>query len=183
MQLKLRHIILYIAACITLWAADVSGLSLLAIVSLLQLAVLLQGLPFTRQSQLAELKLFFISLPAIFFWGAIHSFTHIYMSEASPILGLMSSLVTFSVALMISFQLIFSQSYLEKNNFAVLNSLSEAFNEIRKEKKRLFQLAALLFIFSFVPVLDIDWKIVFALTATVFWQNRLQLKKALSHPL
>lgn len=182
MQLKLRHIILYVAACVTLWVADASGLSLLAILSLLQLAVLLQGMPFTKQAQLAELRLFLISLPAIFFWGAMHSFTHIYMGEASPVLGLMSALVTFSISMMMAFQLIFSQNYLEKNNFAVLNALSEAFNGIRNERKRLFYLAALIFLFSFVPVLAIDWKIVFSLTATLFWVHRSQLMKAFRQP-
>jgi len=178
MQLKLRHIILYLGACIVLAIADVSGLSLLAILSLLQLSVLLQSMPFTRQAQLAELKLFLISLPSLFFWGAMHSFTHIYLKEASPVLGIMSMLVTVCLTLIIGFMLVFSQSYLEKNNFAVLNALSDAFNDIRKEKKRLFTIAVLLFIFSFPPLLDIDWKIVFSLTATLFWIHRGALTKA-----
>ncbi|MCC2679890.1 MAG: hypothetical protein K0R29_2466 [Pseudobdellovibrio sp.] len=182
MQLKLRHIILYVGACIVLGVAEVSGLSLLAILSLLQLAVLLQSMPFTRQAQLAELKLFLISLPSIFFWGAMHSFTHIYLKESSPVLGLMAMMVTLCITLIVGFMLVFSQDYLEKNNFAVLNALSDAFNDIRKEKKRLFKTAFLLFILSFPPLLAVDWKIVFSLTATLFWLNRSQLKKAFSHP-
>lgn len=177
MQLKLRHVLLYGAVCLVLWLADVGGLSLLAILSLLQLSVLLQSMTFSKQAQLAELKLFFICLPAIFFWGAMHSFTHIYMKESSPALALISILVNICVTLIVGFQLVFSQKYLEQNNFQVLKALSSAFNDIRKEKLKILKIAGLLFIFSFVPLLAVDWKIVFSLTATFFWINRANLRK------
>lgn len=178
MQLKLRHVLLYGIVCLVLWAADIGGLSLLAILSLLQLSVLLQSMTFSKQAQLAELKLFFISLPAIFFWGAMHSFTQIYLKEASLALALMSILVNICVTLVVGFQLVFSQPYLEQNNFQVLSALASAFNDIRKKKLTLLKIAGLLFILSFVPLLEVDWKIVFSLTATFFWLNRSQTRKS-----
>jgi hypothetical protein len=182
MQLKIRHIGLYLAACLILGLTKVSGLSLLAIASLLQISVLLQGFPFTKKAQMAELKLFLITIPAFFFWGAMHSFTYIYVKEASAILAVMAILVSFMISLFITFQLIFSQQFLEKNDFDVLPALSDAFNQIRNEKSRLLKTAGLVYIFSFVPVLPIDWKLVFSLTAILFWLHRSKLMKVLSRP-
>jgi len=96
MQLKLRHLILYVVACLVLGFADIGGLSLLAIASLLQIAILIQGFPFTKNAQFAELKLFLITLPALFFWGAMHSFTYIYLKEASPMLAMIDNSFIFN---------------------------------------------------------------------------------------
>jgi hypothetical protein len=181
MQLKLRHILLYVAACLVLAFANVGGLSLLAIASLLQISVLVQGFPFTKKAQLAELKLFFITLPSLFFWGAMHSFTYIYFRESSLPLAVIAIVVTFFISLFIGFQLIFSQEFLEQNNFEVLPALSESFNQIRNKKGRVFKIAGLIFLFSFIPYIAIEWKLVFSLTATLFYLHRLRLMKAFAN--
>lgn len=182
MQLKSRQIILFFIACIVLAVSGIAGGSLLAVAALLQLSILIQQMPFTKQAQIAQLKLFLVSLPVLFFWGGVHSFVFIYLKEKSYSLALMALSISMILSFIVAFQLIFTSQFLEKNEFSVSPSLSEAFNEIKKQKNRLFQIAGLIFLFSFVPYIASDWKLVFALTATVFYLNRSQLMKAISNP-
>jgi hypothetical protein len=180
MQLKSRHIYLYLVACLVLAASKVSGLSLLAIAVLLQILILLQNKPLTKKAQWAQLKLFFLTVPSFFFWGGAHSFVFIYLREGSILFAFMAAGISLSLSLLIAYQLIFCQQFLEKNDYSVTIALGEAFNEIRNKKGQLFSSTGLIFLFSFVPYLTTDWKLVFALTATLFYQHRLQLKTAFS---
>lgn len=179
MQLKLRQIILFFIACIVLAFSGVAGGSLLAVAALLQLSILIKQMPFTKQMQLAQLKLFLISLPVLFFWGGVHSFVFIYLKEKSFSFALMALSISMILSFIAAFQLIFTSEYLVKNDFSVSPALSEAFNDIKQQKNRLLQMAGLIFIFSFVPFFASDWKLVFSLTATVFFLNRSQLMKAI----
>lgn len=178
MQLKLRQIILFIASCLILWASELPGGSLLAVAVLLQLSVLILELPFTKQSQVALFKLFLLNFPILLFWGGAHSFVFVYLKEHSYYFALMAACISFILSFFVSFQMFYIVKFFQKNNFEIVASFQNAFNEISKNKKELFQTALYVFLFSFVPYINDEWKIVFALTATLFVQNWPKLMKA-----
>jgi hypothetical protein len=180
MQLKSKQILLYILACAILLISKVAGGALLALATLMQLSILIQQIPFTKQSQLAFFKLFLITLPVTFLWGGAHSFVFIYLKQGSWLQAIMAFSLSFTLILVLNFQLLYSNQFLEKNNFQVIRSLNDAFNEIKNNTRRFFKTAGLIFMFSFFPWGPDDWKLVFALTATLVVLNPLTLKKAFS---
>ncbi len=181
MQLKLRQIILFLCACLILWLSGLPGGSLLAIACLMQLAILIYGLPFTKKTQIAFLKLFLLTFPVLLFWGGTHSFVFIYLRDQSILFTLMAASLSLCLSFMVAFQLFFTIDFLEKNNFETSLTLQNAFNEIGNKKNHLFKVGGLIFVFSFVPFLAEEWKIVFSLTATLLYLNQQKLKKAFSN--
>lgn len=182
MQLKSRQVLLYIAACTGLYISGLPGGSLLAIAVLMQMTLLLKGFEFTRRSQMAMFKLFLFSVPLFFFWGATHSFVTIYLHEGVYFMALSAAVLTASLTFVLVFQLIFAMNYLAAAEFHVNGALQNAFNEIKNHLSELVKATALIFVLSFVPVLHEDWKMVFALTATLAYLNRSQLKQAFFQP-
>lgn len=180
MQLKLRHIILFVFASLLLILSDLAGGALLGLAALMQVALLIQNIELSKKSQWAALKLFLISIPLFFFWGGVHSFTTIYLRESRYLFFLMAGSVSFFLSFLIVFQIVFSYFYLAKNEFNVSATLQDEFNDIKNKKADLLKSALFLFIFSFVPWLTTDWKLVFAVTATHLYLNPSQLKKAVS---
>ena len=180
MQLKSKQILLFILACAILLVSKVAGGALLALAALMQLSILIQQIPFTKKSQLAFFKLFLISLPVTFLWGGAHSFVFIYLKQGSWLPAIMAFSLSLTLILILNFQLLYSNQFLEKNNFEVIRSLNDAFNEIKNNNRRFFKTAGLIFMFSFLPWGPDDWKLVFALTATLVVLNPQTLKKAFS---
>lgn len=180
MQLKSKQILLFILACAILLVSNVAGGALLGLAVLMQLSILIQQIPFTKQSQLAFFKLFLISLPVTFLWGGAHSFVFIYLKQGAWLPALMAFSLSFTLVLILNFQLLYSNQFLEKNNFEVIRSLSDAFNEIKNNNRRFFKTAGLIFLFSFIPWGPDDWKLVFALMATLAVLNPQTLMKAFS---
>ncbi len=178
MQLKSRQILLYIAACIIVYVSGLAGGSLLAIAVLLQMTLLLKGFEFTRRSQIAMFKLFLFSVPLFFFWGATHSFVSIYSAEGAFFMAFSAGVVALSLTFVLAFQLIFSMDYLARSEFNVSAAIQNAFNEIRNHYSELLKTTLLIFVLSFIPFLHEDWKLVFALTATLAYLNRSQLMRA-----
>ncbi|MGZ3726746.1 MAG: hypothetical protein ACXWQQ_13145 [Pseudobdellovibrio sp.] len=180
MQLKLRQLILFLVTCLVLWLTDMPGGSLLAVASLMQLAILVYEFPFTKKTQLAFLKLFLVSFPVLLFWGAAHSFVFIYLNDRSVIFALMAGSLSLCLSFLTAYQMFFVMEFLEKNDFAISASLQDAFNEIRNKKGHLLKIGSLIFIFSLVPFVAAEWKIVFSLTATLLYLNQPKLKKVFS---
>ena len=178
MQLKLRQLILFLAACLILWISGLPGGSLLAVASLMQLAILIYGFPFTKKTQIAFFKLFLISFPVLLFWGATHSFVFIYLKDQSILFALMAASLSLCLSFIMAFEMFFAVEFFEKNNFEVSASLQNAFNEISNKKGHLLKIGSLIFVFSFVPFVAEEWKIVFSLTATLLYLNQQKLKKA-----
>lgn len=155
---------------------------MLAVAVLMQLNLLMQNIPFTKKSQLAVFRLFLLSAPTLFFWGGAHSFAAIHINEGNYLFAAMSGALSLSVAFFVAFQMIFSYDFLEKCDYSVAATLQNAFNEMKNQKNRLFQITGLLFVLSFVPRLAVDWKLVFALTVTLFYLNRNRVKTVFSRP-
>ena len=181
MQLKLRHIILFITADLILIISGLPGGALMAMAVLMQLALLFNGIPLTKQSQLAALKLFLISVPTLFFWAGAHSFVDIYIRESSFLFMAMAAFISLSLCFIINFQIIFSYNYLQKNDFNVNACLQNAFNEIKNKRRDLLISSLALFVFTLVPWLAADWKLVFAITVTLAYLNFDSVKKAVGH--
>lgn len=180
MQLKSRQIILYLFACFILLLSGLAGGSLLAIGLLLQILILLKGLPFTARTQWGLFRLLLISLPLLLFWGGAHSFMMIYMQEGSWAMALLAIGLSMALSLILGFQLIHSISYIEETGFQVLPGLQAAFNDIRTHHRTITKNSLALFVLSFVPWLPVEWKLVFALTVMYFYLNFQALKKAFS---
>jgi hypothetical protein len=181
MQLKLRHIILFVIACAVLMLSHLPGGALLAICALMQINLLIHGIELTKKSQLAALKLFAISIPLFFFWGGIHAFAGIYLKEQQYVLLAMSLIISFGLSFLLAIQNIFPYSYLKSHNFEVIASIQAVFNDIKSKKSDFFRITFALYVFSFIPWLKTDWKLVFAIMATHLFLHRNQLKKAISN--
>jgi|GEM_PF-6839491 len=179
MQLKLRHLILFIIACALLIYADTQGGALLAIAVLMQLALLIHNIEVTRKAQLAVFKLFVVSLPLFLFLGGVHSFMTIYLAEGQYLFFFMAFSVTFFLCFLLNLQVVFAYWFLKKSNFELIATLQNAFNSIKERKMDFTKTMLLLFIFSFLPEINTDWKLVFAIMATHLYLNPAQVKKAL----
>jgi hypothetical protein len=179
MQLKSRQVILFVISCSVLYVSQLSGGALLALFVLLQLSLLIQGIPFTKNSQLAMFKIGFVALPICFLWSGAHSLLFLYAKDQNWLAAGMAASVSILTLLLVVFELYHSNSYLEKNQFQVLPTLSEAFNNLKKDKARLFKMTGLVFLFSLLPKMPADWQLVFALTAALGVANRQKLKTAL----
>ena len=180
MQLKSRHLLLFAIACLVLHVAQTPGGALLAIGVFLQLALLLHGLEISPRSQWGAFKIFLGCVPLLMFVGGIHSFVRIYLREGQYLFLAMASVVLLVLMLLLSFQIIFSFYFLEKNNFEFIATLQNAFNSLKDRRREFFKIGLLLFIFSNVPWVESDWKLVFAVTATHLLLNRTRLKTAIS---
>lgn len=181
MQLKSRHLLLFVIACIVLIFSELAGGALLGLAVLMQLALLIHGIPLTRSSQLGALKLFLVSIPLVFFWGGVHSFVSIYMRENQFVFLLMALTIVAALTFLVSLQLVFTFYFLQKNNGELFASLNEAFNNIKDRRREYLRMTGLVFLFSFVPWFSADWKLVFALTATHLFLERSRLKTALAN--
>ncbi len=179
MQLKSRHLLLFAIACLVLHFAQTPGGALLAIGVFLQLALLLHGFEISRRSQLGAFKIFLSCVPLLMFVGGIHSFVRIYMREGHYLFLTMASAVLLVLMLLLAFQIVFSYYFLEKNNFELIATLQDAFNSLKDRRREFFKIGILLFLFSYFPWLESDWKLVFAVTATHLYLNRARLKTAI----
>lgn len=179
MQLKSRHLILFIIACLVLLFAQTPGGALLAVGVFLQLALLLHGFEISRRSQLGAFKIFLSCVPLLMFVGGIHAFVRIYLREGHYLFLTMATAVLLLLLLLLSFQIVFSYYFLEKNNFELFATLQDAFNSLKDRRREFFKTVLLLIFFSCIPWLASDWKLVFAVTATHLFLNRARLKTAI----
>lgn len=178
MQLKLRHLILFVISCALLIYANTPGGALLALAALMQLALLIHNIELSRRSQRAAFKLFLVSIPLFLFWGGIHAFMTIYFVEKQYLFFLMAFSVTFALCFLLCLQTIFTYSFLSSSNFELIATLQNAFNNIKVRKTGFMRSLLLLFTLSFLPWLNTDWKLVFAVMGTHLYLNPDQVKKA-----
>jgi hypothetical protein len=172
---------MFIIASALLLYSDLTGGALLALAVSMQLALLFYNFKLSLQAQLGALKLFFISIPLFFFWGGVHSFVTIYFTEGQHLFFLMALTVSMALTLLLTFQVVFSYAFLEKNNFELIATLQDSFNEIHKNRAYFLKISSVLFVFSLIPCLSSDWKLVFAVTVTHLYLNRDRLRPALLH--
>ena len=150
----------------------------MAIAALMQLALMIHGLEITRRSQLGALKLFLISVPLFLFWGGVCSFVSVYLRENQFLLLAMAAAILLGLSFLLCFQVVFSYFFLHSNNYKLVGTLQESFTSIKIRRNDFLKISFLIFIFSFVPWLGSDWKLVFALTATHLFLNRDRTKTA-----
>lgn len=181
MQLKFRHLLLFIIACSVLIFSGLPGASLLAMCSLMQMALLIHGLELTKKSQITALKLFFISVPLFLFWGGIHSFVNIYLNENQYLFFITSLLITFGLTFLLCVQTVLPYTQLKENNYEALKTIQSVFNDIKNKKTDFLKITSIFFVFSFFPWLKTDWKLVFATMALHLYLNRAQLKRVISN--
>ncbi len=93
-------------------------------------------------------------------------------------MALSAAVVVLSLTFVLTFQMIFSMNFLVQAEFNISAAIQTAFNEIRNHYTELLKTTGLIFVLSFIPLLHEDWKLVFALTATLAYLNRSQLKRA-----
>ncbi len=181
--MKLRHLILFIVACALLIGGRLPGGPLLALLAWLQINILLTQSNFSKASQTWGLMLFLVTIPLVLIWGACHSFLWIYFNEQSWFLFMMSISITFCLCVLASIYFILAFETAATNGYKILKSLTAAFNEIPIKKPLLFKSSGLLFLFSLIPILSSDWKIVFAIMATHLYLSRQRLMQVFASGL
>lgn len=180
MQLKLRHLILFLVAAIVLILSGTPGGALLAMAVLLQLCLLINGITLTKKSQWAAFRLFLLAAPVLFFWAGAHSFVEIYLHESSYLFSSMAVMISLSLCFIINFQIVFVYKYLAASDFAVNAALQNAFNDIKEKRTALVQSALILFLLTLIPLLSADWKLVFAVMGLQLYLNFDRVKTAVS---
>ncbi len=181
MQLKLRHLILFLLAALVLILAGTPGGALLAMAVLMQMALLFNGIPLTKKSQLAALKAFLLAAPVMFFWAGAHSFVEIYLRESALLFAAMAAMISLSLCFIINFQVIFVYKYLEAAEFAVNAALQAAFNDIKNKRAAMLQASLALFLLTLIPVFSSDWKLVFAVMVLQLYLNYDRVKTAVAN--
>ncbi|MFZ3230396.1 MAG: hypothetical protein WA160_09335 [Pseudobdellovibrio sp.] len=174
--MKLRHFILFFIACLVLILSDLAGGSLLALFAWTQIYSLLSQKLFNRKTQTWSFLIFLSSAPLIFFWGSIHSFLFVYLAEGNFLFALAASIVSYCLCLITSIYYVFSFDTAANSNYELVKSLTNAIQLIKSKKTTYFKVSCIIFIFSLVPILNADWKIVFAIMATHLFLHRHQLK-------
>lgn len=180
MQLKLRHLILFVLAALVLILGSTPGGALLAMAALMQLSLLINGIPLTKKSQFAALKIFLLSVPVLFFWAGAHSFVEIYLRESSYLFSSMAVMISLSLCFIINFQVVFVYQYLTASDFAVNAALQNAFNDIKDKRTAMLQSSLSLFLLTLVPLLSADWKLVFAVMVLQLYLNFDRVKTAVA---
>ena len=175
--MKIRHLLLYAIACITLILADFSGASLLAFFAWLQVYMLLSQQTFNKSSQLWALKLFLISTPLLLFWGSIHSFLFIHLTEANYLLLILTTILDLSLCMAATGYFIFSFEAAGTVEYKLLPSLQKSWEIAKAKKLRFFQISGSLFAITLIPWIGTDWKIIFAVTAIHLFLSRNQLQQ------
>jgi len=173
--MKLRHLILYFVSCVLLILADLPGGSLIAIFAWLQIYTLWTQPMFTRTTQIWATKLFFLSIPFIFFWGSIHSFLFIYQKENLWSMTLGAGLLSLVLCLIGSIYFVFVFKVGESAEYQAIRTLRMSYKAIQTSRFDFFKISSILFVFSLIPALAAEWKIVFAITATHLYISRRQL--------
>ena len=174
--MKLRHLILFFVACISLILSGFPGGSLIGLFAWLQIATLMTQPQFNKKTQVWSTYLFLISIPLVLFWGACHSFQIIYFNEQSFLFFAMALLVNFLLSGLATVYFVLTFKVAEKVNYQIFQSLDQALKSIKDDRKYFFKASGLIFALSLIPFLSADWKIVFSIMATHLILNRHQLK-------
>lgn len=175
--MKLRHLILFFIACAVLILSHLPGGSLLGLFAWLQINTLMTQENFNKSSQRWALHLFLISIPFILFWGSCLSFLFIYLNEQFWLFFIMTTLINFCLCLLANIYFILTFEAAHSVRYKIFQSLQSALQLIKAKKKIFFINSLILFIFSMIPFLSADWKIVFALMATHLVLSRTHLKQ------
>lgn len=179
MQLKSRQLFLFILASIVLIYSKLSGGALIAMAVLLQMALLIHNITLHKKSQLAAFNLFLLSIPLFWFWGAVHSFTLIYLKEQQYLYFFSTALITAFLCFLVSYQIIFPFTQLEKSGFNINSTLYHTFKFLRINTKVFIKTSFFIFVLSFFPGLSADWQLVFSVMVTFLYLNWNQLKTAI----
>ncbi len=164
--MKLRHLFLFLTLCFILIAGNFAGGSLLALFALLQMNLLLSQHKLSKKSQLWALYLFLYSIPLVLMWGSCLSFLSIYFNEKIWPFFLMSVAINSGLSLIASMFFICSFAVAADAEFKIVLTPARVLEYIKAEKKMFFLASSLIFIFSLVPALSADWKIIFAVMVT-----------------
>lgn len=176
--MKFKHFLLFTIASITLIYSDLAGGSLIALFAWLQIYNLHIQNNFNRQTQIFSLKVLLAATPLLFFWGSIHSFLFIYLNERN-IFGIIStSLICFFLCLFANLFFILCFNEAISANYKLIPAIDSSIKKIKIQKKEFLKTSFIIFLFSLIPILSADWKILFAIMATHLFLNRQQLKQA-----
>ncbi len=173
--MKSKHVVLFLLSCVLLYISDIYGSSLIALALFFQVNLLLLKIPFTKKTQIIALQLFVCSIPLFLFLGGIHSFLFLYYNEGQWLFFLFACIISFSLCLVAHFLslFVFNNVKIETNHLAQV--YQNSFNEIKNHKKEILLQTVCIFILTFIPVINSDWKIIFGLTATQLYLRRKHL--------
>lgn len=177
MQLKLRHLLLFLISCIVLIFSDFAGAYLLALLSLFQLLFLLHSIKPTKSLQFAALRLFLLSWPLMFLWGGVFTMLQIYIAEQSYLFLSMAAVLSFLITVLINLQTIHIYRYLSAENTTVTKALSLTYQNIKNIRFELLKSSIILYLLCFIPLsTEPEWRIIFSITVSTLILNWAKLK-------
>lgn len=169
-------IILFIVLSVLLILSNFPAGGLIALALWLQIYPQILNIPFDRHSQIWAFKVFLCSIPLLLFWGGVHSFLIMHLQEQRWGLLFLSLILDLILVLLGCTQLIWIFQVASSSNFKLDQSFKQAIVIARKNKKYFFFTLVSLFIFSFIPKLTVEWKIVLSIIFTQFLIFRFPLK-------
>lgn len=176
-NMKKKHILLFLMACVFLYISQLFAASLIALGLLYQMNLLFENLPITKASQIAAFKFFLIAIPQFFFFGGIHAFVTLYWNEKQWLFFIFALVTAYSLSFLVFFFFFLVFRYLEQNDFNTSATYQAAFMQIKNEKKGMFVKSLFLLLLSFIPPLPADWKIIFSLMVLQLYFHRSQMKR------
>lgn len=181
--MKLRHFILFFIACIALIFSDLPSGPLLALFAWLQVYNLWTQNVFNKKTQLWAFLVFLSSAPFVFLWGGVYSLLLIYIQEKQFLFSSMALAVDLGMCMLATIYFIFCFEVASAADFEVVKSIKLALDSIKMKKPTFFKISGLFLIFSFIPLLSVDWKIIFSIMATQLYLRRSQLKQVFGSAL
>jgi hypothetical protein len=181
MQLKLRHFLLFIIACLLLAYAQTIAGSLIAMALAMQLVLFLYTSPITKKAQIAALKLFLISAPTFWFWGGVSSFVNIYLSEGQYLFFLMALCICLALSILINIQVIYSFQFLQMAQYDVFGSIQLSIQKLKDNKKDIAINTIILILITQIPWMAVDWKFILAFMVIHLRLNPSKAKQAIAN--
>ena len=171
-----KRLLLYIITCLVLIWSNVYAGSLIGLVLFFQMSLGWSNITFNKQSQKAAFYLFLLSAPLFLFISGVHSFFNIYTTEQQWIFAAMTLAIIIPCLFLLSLQSLFIFDFIELEHFAIAKAYDLAWNNIKKNKLKIFKQTAFSFLCSLIPWLSSDWKILFGLSCSALLTNQLYQK-------
>lgn len=178
--MKSNQTILFILTCILLYFTDFTGSTLICLFLFFQINLDLEKIKLSKKSQLFAIKLFFLSIPLFWLYGAVHSFAIVYLKENQFFYFFIISLFLITLNYLIIFSCFYTYKFLIESEFNLNQCLLIAFNKQKYNFKLIGLTGLFLYLISLNPFFASDWKIIFSLFISKIIYQRLNSMAALA---
>lgn len=161
-----KIIVLFLILSVILLASGFSAGGLIALALWLQVYLKLIPVQLTRNSQVWAFKVFLCAIPLLLFWGSVHSFVILHFQEQHWLFFMLSFILDAMLIALGNIQIVWLFQVAEISDFKLDQSFKKIIPFVRFNQKYFYISSLILFVLSFLPIVSIEWKILFALIAT-----------------